>query len=1729
MATQAKQCNTLEDLLFDDIGDPLRLKLSVLQSITNDFSEEHIIGSGGFGRVYKGVLGDEHVAVKRLYSFHAIEDEPFEREVDCLMRIRHCNIVWFVGYCAETSTNVVREGKKNIFVDSKEKLLCFEYLRNGSLRSHLTAGTCVLQWQICYKIIKGICLGLHYLHERQIIHLDLKPDNVLLDDSMVPKIADFGLSRLLSEEKSRMVTKRIFGTRRYMAPEYLVDGDITVKSDIYSLGLIIREMVLESWRRRLEQDPSKMSQTPIEMRYRQLIEACIKISETCIEGKPDKRPTTGDILRQLEKEEAGDWSIVPVTPAVEWISSLSRLMESIKRMTVTSPGQPTIRGEESKALQPGASQPEDKRCPDNKYRSCWLDATSNAKCYMLSSRLLKVTWGETPEHWKWITLPDSRGDGWMELKLAEFATDEKLLSEKNVIVDFREENDHIKKSGLIIEGMEFRPNKSPSERRLVRGLVLHARHTARAVAGKLKCSNSCAASSSRSHVDDEQGVEPEPSQGRCLSAASGVDAVGKRLSCCFLPSGYDDTPAGLSKEPQRKHIVHPPKLKFDRVEISKKMEDIVERLKPVCAKVATILESLVPLGHPNNNAKNQHFDLENRPKTSSVIIEPELFGRQNQKRRLAAEIIKGKYCDNDLSVVPIVGPGGIGKTTFIQHIYEEVKAHFQVSVWICVSQSFDANKLAQEIVKQMPKSNNEKENESAQEVIVKRIQSKQFIIVLDDMWTYHEDGWKTLLAPLKKGGTKGNMVIVTTRIPKVAKMVESRDCSIKLERLQDKDSMLLFQACVFDNRKSWEDYPAALKEVGIDIIKKLKGFPLAVKTVGRLLRDQLTFDRWIEVLDSKEWELQANDDDIMPALKLSYNYLPFHLQQCFSYCALFPEYYRFGRHELINLWIGLGLLGAGDQIKKIEDIGHDQRHVKDRMAFENHKEDLSTLDLVHLRYLRIKESLSSRTNLPDNISRFYHLLVLDVQYLDAQYNYGKLGFLREMGNLIKLRHFVVQHDCIHSNIPEVGKLKSLQELRRFEVKKENKGFELVQIGQLLYLQGSLGIYNLAKVEEIKEADGAKIALLNRLYGLKLDWGKEQCNKDPIRDGNILESLKPHCNLRELNITGPGCATCPSWLDEDFSIRNLESLHIECVNWDTFPLPGKLCMTEGEERQGCITSHNFHNLKSLELVSIPKLRKWHGNGTCSLLPHLQNLTIRDCPELIELPLSHSTSCQFQQSMMCFPELKEISLSDCPNLLSFRPIPWTQSLCHVSIEKASDFEQLDYKNGEQSELILRMKKKYAREGMFWDVLDFNNLREVQEVYIGNCPPISLDVLKMLTCLKTLVITNSSNILLPVDSEKNIQYQYELPVETLNLSSCGASGKELTQVLSHFPKLSKLSIWNCQNVTTLGVVGQQTMAAPESSPSPSANDAADTLTARQHDTEEAAASASGDERLLLLPPQLQELTIRGFQELDSGDIAAIELHGLPSLQSLSIFDCPKLLCSSSPSHSHFPTTLQQLSLFNMEGMETLPPLLPNLTRLDICYCRNLTGGEVLKALLAQGHLTYLQVLESPTFFLGSEQDDVHHYTSGLQVLRTDDFAGVLAAPICRLLSSSLTDLHLHDNDEVECFTKEQEEALQILTSIQDLQISRCNKLVSLPTGLDKLPNLRALHIRECLAIRSIGSLPDSLQQLDIASCPAIHSLPKDGLPGSLQEICVRYCENEELNRQCQKIKGTIPIVIA
>jgi hypothetical protein len=194
------------------------------------------------------------------------------------------------------------------------------------------------------------------------------------------------------------------------------------------------------------------------------------------------------------------------------------------------------------------------------------------------------------------------------------------------------------------------------------------------------------------------------------------------------------------------------------------MVKIVKHLKPLCAKVSTILDLELQgtIAFTGTAALQGIAFTQTTRTTTPQIKEPNLYGRVFAKKKknlygrekVKMDVIDGitsKYHDNDgLTVLSIVGPGGLGKTTLTQHICEEVMSHFQVLVWLCVSQNFSASRLAQEIVKQIPKLDNENGNESAEDLIEKRLQSKRFFIVLDDMWTDHEDEWKKTTSSIQE-------------------------------------------------------------------------------------------------------------------------------------------------------------------------------------------------------------------------------------------------------------------------------------------------------------------------------------------------------------------------------------------------------------------------------------------------------------------------------------------------------------------------------------------------------------------------------------------------------------------------------------------------------------------------------------------------------------------------------------------------------------------------------------------------------------------------------------------------------------------------------------------------------------------------------------------------------------------------------------------------------------------
>lgn len=224
-----------------------------------------------------------------------VDDRLFYREVESLLRINHTNIVRFLGFCY--TQEVKRSGgKKSFFFQERERLLCFEYISNGSLDKHITDEVRGLEWSTRYQIIKGICDGLQYLHEeKHIIHMDLKPANILIDHHMVPKITDFGLSR--TDEKSRTTGVR-YVSRGYCAPEYNNDGKMSFKTDIYSLGAIIIELVtgrkeipdknnvLRRWRWGYRWNKSARHKP---LQSQQVIQ-CIEIAESCMKKEPKNRP-----------------------------------------------------------------------------------------------------------------------------------------------------------------------------------------------------------------------------------------------------------------------------------------------------------------------------------------------------------------------------------------------------------------------------------------------------------------------------------------------------------------------------------------------------------------------------------------------------------------------------------------------------------------------------------------------------------------------------------------------------------------------------------------------------------------------------------------------------------------------------------------------------------------------------------------------------------------------------------------------------------------------------------------------------------------------------------------------------------------------------------------------------------------------------------------------------------------------------------------------------------------------------------------------------------------------------------------------------------------------------------------------------------------------------------------------------------------------------------------------
>nr|DAD21669.1 TPA_asm: hypothetical protein HUJ06_023132 [Nelumbo nucifera] len=286
--------------------------LSELEIATGGFSSDNVIGEGGYGVVFRGVLPDGSiVAVKNLFNNKGQAEREFKVEVEAIGKVRHKNLVGLLGYCA----------------DGPHRMLVYEYVDNGNLEQWLhgdVGPTSPLTWDIRMKIAIGTAKGLAYLHEAlepKVVHRDIKSSNILLDKKWNPKVSDFGLAKLLGSEAS-YVTTRVMGTFGYVSPEYASTGMLNESSDVYSFGILLMEIIsgrspvdyarpagevnLVEWfrgmvanRREEEVVDPLIEVHPLPRVLKRVLLICLR----CIDPDANKRPKMGQVVHMLEAEE----------------------------------------------------------------------------------------------------------------------------------------------------------------------------------------------------------------------------------------------------------------------------------------------------------------------------------------------------------------------------------------------------------------------------------------------------------------------------------------------------------------------------------------------------------------------------------------------------------------------------------------------------------------------------------------------------------------------------------------------------------------------------------------------------------------------------------------------------------------------------------------------------------------------------------------------------------------------------------------------------------------------------------------------------------------------------------------------------------------------------------------------------------------------------------------------------------------------------------------------------------------------------------------------------------------------------------------------------------------------------------------------------------------------------------------------------------------------------------
>jgi Leucine-rich repeat (LRR) protein len=364
---------------------------------------------------------------------------------------------------------------------------------------------------------------------------------------------------------------------------------------------------------------------------------------------------------------------------------------------------------------------------------------------------------------------------------------------------------------------------------------------------------------------------------------------------------------------------------YTKYDTARKIKDISKRFDIIDKE-----KNKFNLAHIKDNGGRPETQID----TGFLVNKSDVFGREDDKESIIQMLLSNEFDkEGDICVIPITGMGGLGKTTLAQLVFNDnrvrkdhfsddrvSKDHFNITMWVCVTAEFDVTRILKEMIQFHSKM---KLDDGSTSHLQSRLQDilrgKRFLLVLDDVWTENISKWDSLRVLLKQG-EKGSRVLVTSRSIRVGEIVGTQT-SYRLQYLPENECWSLFKKIAFGNIGTTlsNEKQKELEEIGIEIVRKCQGLPLAVKAMGGLLRGHVNVSKWQQIQRNEIWEIEnqnpaADTLNVMGLLKLSYNHLPSYLKRCFEYCSLFPKSHVFSKAELVKLWMAEGF---------IESLGRD--------------------------------------------------------------------------------------------------------------------------------------------------------------------------------------------------------------------------------------------------------------------------------------------------------------------------------------------------------------------------------------------------------------------------------------------------------------------------------------------------------------------------------------------------------------------------------------------------------------------------------------------------------------------------------------------------------------------------------------------------------------------------------------------------------------------------------------